>query len=167
MHMFRIEYVSNHASGIVESGKVIVMCDSHEQALDIICLQLNLPPSRTRVLQSNKIKPPCYPVESRQSYPTVKVSSRAGRDEPPQEHRNFSVVITASNVRGGGERQVLRKIGDELQSRAAMLPSRHNLELSVECSTHNGRDRAPSGLARLEMLRPGSHRVQGGQMRGK
>lgn len=167
MHMFRIEYVTNHANGIVESGKVIVMCDSHEQAIDIICLQLNLPPSRTRVLQSNKIKPPCYPVESRQSHPSAKVSMRSQRDVPPPEHQNFSVTITASNVRGGGERQVLRKIGDELQSRAAMLPSRHNLELSIECATRNGRDRAPTGLARLEMLRPGAHRVQGGPMRSK
>src|SRR5262245_36721115 len=60
MHMFRLEYVTNHANGVVESGKVIVCADSHDQALDVICVQLDLPPSRTRILQSIKVKPACY-----------------------------------------------------------------------------------------------------------
>ena len=79
MHMFRVDFVCNHVNGLVETGKVLVVAESHDQARDLVCSQLNLPPTRTRTIASDKIKPPCYTIETHQSYPTTKVSMRTQR----------------------------------------------------------------------------------------
>ena len=81
-HMFRVDYCCNHINTVVESGRAIVMAESHQQALDIICDQFCLPPSRTRAIESVKVKPPIFSVDAHQSYPDRKISQRhhgAGR----------------------------------------------------------------------------------------
>lgn len=161
-HMFRIDFVTNHANGLIESGKVIVTADSHELAQDIICQQLNLPPSRTR-FESQKIKPPCYQIESQQTYPDKKTTKRTARDLPGPPGR-FQVTVVASNVNAQNEQHALRKVGEELCARGTQTRLRHNLQLAIDCSTTAVPSRPMSPLEELEMFQP-KGRVQGGRVR--
>jgi hypothetical protein len=161
--MFRVDFITNHANGMVEAGKVIVLAESHDMAHDLVCTQLNLPPSRTRC-DSAKIKPPCYAVENRQSYPTTKKSMRSARDLSPTQR--YQITVQASNVNGQSEQQVLRKVGEELCARGTQTRLRHNLQMSIECETGDKRASPPSALEKIEMFRP-SNPVQGGRMRGR
>lgn len=163
-HMFRVDYISNHANGLVETGKIIVVAESHDMARDLVCQQLNLPSSRTRC-DSSKIKPPCYPIESHQTYPTTKVSVRSQRDAPLAPTQRFHITVDAS-THGQSEQQVLRKVGEELQARGAQARLRHNIPMKIECETVQSPSSAPSPLEKLEMYGPRS-RVNGGQVRGK
>jgi hypothetical protein len=164
-HMFRVTFVTNHVNSMVETGKVLVLAEGHEQALDIVCRQLNLPPSRTRALDSQKIKPPCYTVETSQNYPTTKVSMRSQRDAPLAPTQRFHIVVDAS-THGQSEQQVLRKIGEELQARGAQTRLRHNIPMKIECETVTPSSGPPSALEKIEMFQP-RDRVQGGPVRSK
>jgi hypothetical protein len=165
--MFRVDFVTNHVNGLVETGKVIVLAESHDMAHDIVATQLNLPISRTR-FDSSKIKPPCYSVDSNQYYPNKKVSLRSARATDLAPVQRYQITVQASNVNGQSEQQVMRKVGEELQARGTQTRLRHNLEMSVDCSTVNEPTKPPSALEKIEMFQPRAKRgVQGGQMRGK
>jgi hypothetical protein len=165
--MFRIQFICNHANSMIEQGKALVVAESHEQALDLICTQLNLPPSRTRALDSIKIKPSCYVVESQQIYPTTKVSMRSQRDAPLAPVQRYHITVDA-NTHGQTEQQVLRKIGEELQARGAQTKLRHNIPMSISCETVEKTSSPETPLERIETYRPSvNRRVQGGQVRGK
>jgi hypothetical protein len=163
-HMFRVDYITNHVSGLVETGKVIVVAESHEQAHDVVTTQLNLPPSRTRC-ESSKIKPPCFVAETSQYYPQAKVSVRSQRDAPLAPTHRFHITVDA-NTHGQSEQQVLRKIGEELQARGAQTKLRHNIPMSIACETISPSSSPPSGLEKIEMY-GARGKVQGGQVRGK
>src|SRR4030095_5649286 len=109
---YRVDYITNHAGGQVETGKVVVLADNHELALEIVAAQLNLPPSRTR-FDTTKIKPPCYAVESNHGYATHKPSVHARGDAPLVPSRRFHFTIDASAA-GRTEREVLYKIDGDL-----------------------------------------------------
>lgn len=164
-HMFIIEYLTNHVNGMVEAGKVIVVADSHEQASDVVCQQLQLPASRTRC-ESTKIKPPCYPLETHESYPEKKRVPMY-REREPETRTRWSVTVTASHVVGQNERQVLCKVAEDLIARARQTRLRHHLEMSVDCSETNPPAGRTGMMEKIELLRPTGGRVQGGPMRGK
>jgi len=168
-HMFRVDYATNHVNGMVETGKIIVVAESHEMAHDLTCRQLQLPASRTR-FDSVKIKPPCYAIENRQSYPEKKMGSiRTQRDprEAPAPMQKFHITVEASNVNGQSELQVMRKLGEELTARGMQSHVRHGLQMSVDCSaSEDTPTKPPSGLEKIEMLGVRS-KVQGGQVRGR
>jgi hypothetical protein len=166
-HMFRIDYITNHVNGMVESGKIIVVAESHEQAADLVCVQLNLPPSRTRC-ESAKIKPPLYQVENRQSHPAEKKVAIRSQREPPLPTQRFYIEVTASNVSGQNEHQVLRKVGEELCARGMQTRLRHHLQMSVDCHTSDDAKAGPaSPMEKIEMYGRHNGRVQGGQVRGR
>jgi hypothetical protein len=167
-HMFRIDFITNHVNGMVEAGKIIVVAESHEQAADLVCQQCNLPPSRTRC-ESTKIKPPLYQVENRQSYPEKKASTIRTQREPPLPVQRFFIEVTASNVSGHSEHQVLRKVGEELCARGMQTKLRHHLQMSVDCRTADDTT-APGSqtpMEKIEMYGQRNGRVQGGQVRGR
>jgi hypothetical protein len=166
-HMFRVDFICNHANGMVESGRSIVVAESHEQVIDIICTLQNLPPSRTRIIDSVKIKPPCYSVETRQSHPNAKPAMRNQRDglEPQQRYQLF---VQVSNVYAHGENQALRKAGEELIARGMQTRLRHNLEMMIDCSEGSSTSpRKTSPLERIEMLgaRANKRGLQGGRVK--
>jgi hypothetical protein len=160
-----VDYTTNHVNGMLETGKVIVIAESHEMAHDLVCQQLELPPSRTRC-ESAKIKPPCYSVGNKQSYPDKKVSVRSAR-EPLAPRQKFHVTVTASNVNGQSELQAMRKVGEELCARGTQSHVRHNLEMSVDCSTSETSSKSPNTMEKIEMYGARNGRVQGGQVRGR
>src|SRR5262245_1953567 len=104
-HMFQIEFITNHVNGMVETGTVLVVADSHEQAQDLVCLQLNLPPSRTRLNECFKVKPPCYVLSNRQVKPSVKKVQMRPSERSMPERYNFFIQV--SNVFGHSERQAI------------------------------------------------------------
>jgi len=170
-HMFLIDYIANHVNGMVESGKALVVADSHDQAHDLLCLQMQLPPTRTRS-ESMKIKPPCYSLQSRESHPDKTPAS--DRTRAPQRERDprmrFHVNVTTTNVVGHNERQVLRKIGEELIARGMQASARHHLQMTVDCwlaaeSATSARSMTP--MEKIETYGARSGRVQGGQVRGR
>jgi hypothetical protein len=164
-HMFAVDYICNHVSGLVETGKVIVLAESHEQAHDIATTQLNLPPSRTRC-ESSKIKPPCYVAAMSQYYPNSKVSVRSQRDAPLAPTHRFHITVDA-NTHGQSEQQVLRKIGEELQARGAQTKLRHNIPMSIACETVDAKASAASPMEKIEMYGRQGGRVTGGRTGSK
>jgi hypothetical protein len=159
-HMFRVDYITNHANGMVETGKVLVLAESHDMAHDLVCQQLNLPTSRTRC-DSTKIKPPCYAVENGQHHPQAKVSVRSQRDAPLAPTQRFHITVDAS-THGQSEQQVLRKIGEELQARGAQTRLRHNIPMKIECEPVE--KKAPmSPMEKIEMYAPRKP-TQGGKV---
>lgn len=165
-HMFLVEYVTNHVNGMVESGKVIVIADSHEQTHDVVCQQLQLPTSRTRC-EAGKIKPPCYSLESHESYPDKK-PSMVRPDREREVRVRFNATIVVSNVVGHSERQVIRKIGEELIARGMQARLRHHLQMTVDCSPSDIPEpsrRSLGAMEKIEMFRPTAGRVQGGRIK--
>jgi len=168
-HMFLMNYVTSHASGMVESGKAVVAAESHEQAHDLLCLQLQLPPSRTRS-ESIKIKPPCYTLESRERHPETKPSQQARPEREREQRTRFHANISVSNVVGHNERQVLRKIGEDLFSRGMQTQSKHHLQLTVDCWQADGPEapsRSMSPMEKIETYATRNGRVQGGLTKGR
>ena len=166
-HMFRVDFITHHANGTVETGKVIVLAESHDQARDIVCAQLKLPTSRTQA-ETTKVKPPCYQVESHQDSVHKKPSVRSQR-EPLAPTQRYQITVQATNVHGQSEQQVMRKVGEELQARGAQTKLRHNINMSIDCSAaDNAPKGSPSTLEKIEMYGVQSGgRVSGGQVRGK
>lgn len=169
-HMFRISFVCNHVNNLVETGKVIILAESHEQAIDLTCAHLNLPPSRTRALESTKLKPSCYVVETHQDYPNARVSMRTQRDPtaPPAPVHRYQVTVEVSGARGQTETQALRKVAEDLQARAMHSPTRHHLNMSINCNEIEDHGRSNGTMARVEMFGARSQgRVNGGSVRGR
>src|SRR5262245_28787017 len=153
-HMFRVDFITNHVNGLVETGKVIVLAESHQMANDIVATQMNLPVSRTR-FDSAKIKPPCYSVENHQSYPNKKISIRSQRDAPLAPTQRFRLTVDAS-THGQSEQQVLRKVGEELQARGMQTRLRHNIPMKIECESVEPSTGPPHPLEKIQMFRPGA-----------
>jgi hypothetical protein len=165
MHLFRVDFITNHANGLVETGKVLVMAESHDMAHDLTAVQLNLPASRTR-FDSSKIKPPCYQVDNNQYYPNKKVSVRSARDTELAPVQRYHITVQASNVGGQSEQQVMRKVGEELQARGTQTRLRHNLQMAIECSTAETQSKPPSTMEKIEMFgAKAAGRVQGGRVK--
>jgi hypothetical protein len=165
-HMFLVEYVTNHVNGMVESGKVIVIADSHEQTHDVVCQHMQLPTSRTQC-KAGKIKPPCYVVKSRESYPDKQPSAAARPDREREPRVRYNATIAASNVAGRSEREVLRKIGEELVARGMLTQLRHHLQMTVDCSPAGNSKSPLSAMQKIEMYRPTGWGMQGGPVRGR
>lgn len=167
MHMFRVDFVTNHVSGMIETGKIIVMAESHDQANDIVVEMMKLPASRTRC-ESSKIKPAFYKVESRQGYPSKKTgtwSSAYGADTTI--FQRYQVMIEVTNVTGGNEQEVLRKIGEELQARGAQTKRRHNLQMLINCFPGQRPSAPATAMEKIEAYGKRGGRVSGGQVRGR
>src|SRR5262245_1549560 len=160
-HMFRVDYITNHAGGMVQTGKVIVLAESQEEAHKIVAAEQNLPPSRTR-FDATKIKPPCYPVETNQAYAGPKTSVRTRADAPLVPSRNYHVLIDAI-ANGRYERQVLYKIAEDLHSRAAGRPPRHNVTMAVTCQPAGPQASPRTGMDAIETYRPATKPIQGGR----
>jgi hypothetical protein len=169
-HLFRVNFICNHVNGLVETGRVVLLAEGHEQAFDLLCAHMNLPPSRTRVIEGVKLKPAIYTVETHQEYPTTKVSMRTARvpSAPPVTHR-YHIAVDVSNVKGVSETQVLRKVAEELHARGTHSRLRHGLQMSINCEEVGEPQRRTDGtMARIEMYGASpAGRVQGGQVRGK
>jgi len=167
VHMFHVDFITNHPNGLVQQGKVLVVADSHEQASDVVCMHLNLPPSRTRC-DSYKIKPPLQVLSERQ----FQQSATRRRESAPPSERSvpaaYTFNIQASNVIAHSEGQALRKIGEELQARGARTPLRYNLELSIDTSiTERGSGSRRSTLEAIEFYRPSTKPMPGGRVSRK
>jgi hypothetical protein len=167
-HMFRIEYVTNHASGQVETGKILVVAESHEQAHDLTCQFYNLPPTRTRFVVSDKVRPPIIRIDTNQYYPNTRVSVRSARERELAPIQRHQVTVQASNVSGQNEQQAIKKVSEELWARAKQSQLPHHLQMSVDCEIVAEKTSPPSTLEKIEMFgaRPGG-RVQGGKTQGK
>jgi len=161
-HMFRVDYITNHASGMVQTGKVIVLAESQEEAHKIVAAEQNLPPSRTR-FDATKIKPPCYPVETNRAYGGPKTSAVRRRDDAPLvPSRNYHVIIDAV-ASGRYERQVLYKIAEDLHARAAGRPPRHNVSMAITCQAAGPQASPRTGMDTIETYRPATKPIQGGR----
>jgi hypothetical protein len=166
--MFLVDFITNHINGVVETGKVIVVADSHALAIDIVATHLNLPPSRTR-FDTEKKKPPFFSVENHQHYPTKRpvIRTEIGDSTAPQ---HYQILVQASNVLGRSEQQAIRKLGEELQARGSQTRLRHNLELLIECTTADKQRSTPiNALEKIEMYgaRSAKRAVQGGRAQGR
>jgi hypothetical protein len=161
--MYRVDYITNHAGGMVETGKVIVLAESQEEAHKIVAAEQNLPPSRTR-FDATKIKPPCYPVETNQAYAGPKTSVRARGDAPLVPSRSYHVVIDAI-AHGRYERQVLYKVAEDLHARAAGRQSRHNVSMAITCQAAGPQASPRTGMGAIETYRPATKPIQGGRVR--
>lgn len=163
-HMFRVDYITNHAGGMVETGKVIVLAESQDEAFKIVAAEQNLPASRTR-FDATKIKPPCYPVETNQAYVNAKTTLRRTRDDAPLvPSRSYHVVIDAV-AQGRYERQVLYKVAEDLHSRAAGRPPRHNVSMAITCQAAGPQASPRTGMSEIETYRPATKPIQGGRVR--
>jgi hypothetical protein len=167
-HLFRLNFVTNHVNGLVETGRVLLLAESHEQAFDLLCAHLNLPSSRTRVIEGLKLKPSFYTVETHQEYPTTKVSMRTAHDptRPPLVSHRYHIAVDVSNVKGVSETQVLRKVAEELHARGTHSRLRHGLQMSINCEEIGESERA-AGMGTLEAIefyRPASKPLQGGRV---
>jgi hypothetical protein len=137
-HMFKIEFITNQVDGLTKGGKVLVVAESHEQAFELVCAHLKLPISRTRVLDSFKIKPPCYSIEVHEHHLNAKASVRhagVARTNVSSSQR-YTLTVHAS-VHGQSEQQIMRKVGEELQARGANMQTKHNLIMEVDCAPAN------------------------------
>jgi hypothetical protein len=163
MHLFQIEFITNHASGLIETGKALLLADSHEQAYDFVCVHLNLPKSRTRVIECFKVKPPCHVLSNRQFQESPNRVSRPPGERSIPERYNFFIQV--SNVIGHSEHQALRKIGEELQARGSQRALLHNLEISIDTSieARGGKGAPHSALEVIEFYRPATKPMQGGR----
>ena len=162
-HMFKIDFICNHVNSMVESGRAVVVAESHEQAMDIVCQQLSLPASRTRCTESVKVKPPCHVIESRQSHPKAQPVAHNGRGVGPVQH--YAMAVLASHVHGTSEDQAIRKVGEELAARGQQRRQLHGLDLSVEVwPVQQGAKGAASALERIEMYGTRKGKVSGGRV---
>lgn len=161
-HLFRVDYITNHAGGIVETGKVIVLAESQEEAHKIVAAEQRLPPSRTR-FDATKIKPPCYAVENHQAHVSAKTTVRARSDAPLVPSRSFRVIIDAV-AHGRYERQVLFKVAEDLHCRAAGRPPRHNVTMAVKCEAAGSQASPRTGMDTIETYRPATKPIQGGRV---
>jgi len=164
-HMFHLEFITNHANGQVETGTVLVLADSHEQARDFVCMQLNLPPSRTRIAECFKVKPPCHVLSNRQFHQSS--GSHQPRDGQRGLPERYNFFIQVSNVIGHSEQQALRKIGEELQARGSQRALKHNLEIAIDATTVGPTSGKRSTLETIEFYRPASKPMQGGRVARK
>lgn len=163
-HMFRVDYITNHASGMVETGKVIVIAESQDEAYKIVAHEQNLPPSRTR-FDATKIKPPCYPVETNRAYVGHKPGAVRSRDDAPLvPSRSYHVIIDAV-AHGRYERQVLFKVAEDLHLRARGQLPRHNVTMAVTCQPAGPQASPRTGMTEIETYRPATKPIQGGRVR--
>ena len=163
-HMFKLDFICNHVNSMVESGQAVVVAELHEQAVDIVCTQLGLPPSRTRC-ESVKVKPPCHVVRNHQSHPNARPVVRNGAVGPVQ---HYQLAVLASNVHGTSEEQIIRKVGEELSARGVGRRLAHGLDMSVEVwPVSKGAGGAASALERIEMYGSRRGKVSGGRVGGR